>query len=129
MGIFETINSYTFSLLIGLPAIADYFLKEQAWYRFPVSFVVGTLVWYLTAFAVGFIESMAECRRKRGMKNAFVYATKISSTASILSNVLYFIPPFGLMWPILGAIPYLGYFTNGLVLNLGFKVAGWFMRC
>ena len=94
-----------------------------------ISFIINLIVSYSTAFAVGFVESMAECKKKKGMTNAFAYATKIASTASIITNVFYFMPPFTFFLIALGQIPYLGYFTNGLVLNLGFKLAGMFMKC
>ena len=119
------INSYNFSLLILLPAFADIFLSKQEWYKFPINLVVGSLIWYTTAFIVGYVQHTARC--KKG--SAFAYASKIASTASTISNILYFLPPFTLFWVVLGQIPYLGYFTNGLILNAGFGLAGWFMKC
>lgn len=123
---FKFLNSMSFTIIIVFPAIIDYFISDKLWYKFPTTLLINSIIAYLTIFIAGYIEAMDECKAKT---SAFGYATRISSTASIIYNILYFIPPFTFINIILGNIPVIKYFANGLLLNLAFKITGMFMRC
>lgn len=123
---FKFLNSFTFSFLIFIPVLINYMIKEKEFMESFISrFIVNTIIVYIVAFGVGYIESMAEC--KKG--SAFGYATRISSTTMILDNILFFMPPFTFFTIMLSGIPYIGTLVNGLILNISFKLAGMFMNC
>ena len=118
---------YGFSriLLILIPGGLNYFLKTQSWYVFPITLMLSNTIWSITAFIVGFIKHQATCNSGTSLG----YAMKLSSTGVFWSNAVYWVPPGTFIWPILAKIPILGYVTNGLVLQMGFWIAGWFMKC
>jgi len=119
------INSFGKIIGIGILALSDFLLSDKIWFKFPVTFMINNIIGYCIMFALGYVDHMTICTNG----SPLAYANKIATPAAILYNVFYFLPPFNLIFILLGSIPVFKYFVNGILLQGGFQVARWFMKC